>query len=281
MSNGYIRKSHCNHFDNLLSLKTPKTTKSKFKIMNILKLPKNRITAIDISQFNSMNATVRKICSGGGVVSREGTTVRQNTQHKNLNISRRKLYGLPYPYPKENCVPDNKLSNRIHHSREMGYFIYHTPESKDVLHASDCELILSKTSAQHYMHICESCIDKAAGNLKYCSLLSNKRSRIQCNHLMHSASYNFEDANFGHNEKENGNAIDATLLSIKDFGQIRVPWKHRHCSSNASSSSGASFTKWDPSKHWLAVTSILLIAGAVGVAVPLALRVSSSRFKWN
>lgn len=31
---------------------------------------------------------------------------------------------------------------------------------------------------------------------------------------------------------------------------------------------------WNPTKHWLAVTSILLIVGAVGVAVPLALRVS-------
>lgn len=33
---------------------------------------------------------------------------------------------------------------------------------------------------------------------------------------------------------------------------------------------------WDvPSRHWLAVTSILLIAGAAGVAVPLALRVTA------
>uniref|UniRef100_A0A8W7PGR8 Dipeptidase n=1 Tax=Anopheles coluzzii TaxID=1518534 RepID=A0A8W7PGR8_ANOCL len=34
--------------------------------------------------------------------------------------------------------------------------------------------------------------------------------------------------------------------------------------------------EWDlPSRQWLAVTSILLIAGAAGVAVPLALKVSS------
>lgn len=33
-------------------------------------------------------------------------------------------------------------------------------------------------------------------------------------------------------------------------------------------------TGWNPTKHWLAVTSILLIVGAVGVAVPLALRVA-------
>lgn len=36
------------------------------------------------------------------------------------------------------------------------------------------------------------------------------------------------------------------------------------------------FSGWDfPSKHWLALTSILLIAGAAGVAVPLALRVTA------
>lgn len=35
---------------------------------------------------------------------------------------------------------------------------------------------------------------------------------------------------------------------------------------------------WDfPSKHWLALTSILLIAGAAGVAVPIALRVTASK----
>lgn len=32
-----------------------------------------------------------------------------------------------------------------------------------------------------------------------------------------------------------------------------------------------------PSRNWLAVTSILLIAGAAGVAVPLALRVAAGK----
>lgn len=36
--------------------------------------------------------------------------------------------------------------------------------------------------------------------------------------------------------------------------------------------------EWDFSKHWLAVTSIILILGAAGVAVPLALRVSSGQY---
>lgn len=35
--------------------------------------------------------------------------------------------------------------------------------------------------------------------------------------------------------------------------------------------------EWDPFRHWLAVTSILLIAGAAGVAVPLALRVAAGK----
>lgn len=34
-------------------------------------------------------------------------------------------------------------------------------------------------------------------------------------------------------------------------------------------------TGWDFTRHWLAIISILLIVGAAGVAVPLALRVSS------
>lgn len=38
------------------------------------------------------------------------------------------------------------------------------------------------------------------------------------------------------------------------------------------------FPEWDPFRHWLAVTSILLIAGAAGVAVPLALRVAAGKF---
>lgn len=37
--------------------------------------------------------------------------------------------------------------------------------------------------------------------------------------------------------------------------------------------------EWDPFRHWLAVTSILLIAGAAGVAVPLALRVAAGIFR--
>ncbi|XP_052894233.1 uncharacterized protein LOC128301683 [Anopheles moucheti] len=54
------------------------------------------------------------------------------------------------------------------------------------------------------------------------------------------------------------------------------PWKHRQCPSRGSSSTGSGSSKWDlPSRQWLAVTSILLIAGAAGVAVPLALKVSS------
>lgn len=36
--------------------------------------------------------------------------------------------------------------------------------------------------------------------------------------------------------------------------------------------------EWDFSKHWLAITSIILILGAAGVAVPLALRVSSGQY---
>ncbi|KAG4072428.1 hypothetical protein HA402_004360 [Bradysia odoriphaga] len=62
-------------------------------------------------------------------------------------------------------------------------------------------------------------------------------------------------------------------VSVKQQGHI--PWKHRQCPSIASSSSVSTITKWDPFRHWLAVTSILLIAGAAGVAVPLALRVAA------
>ncbi|XP_049548263.1 uncharacterized protein LOC125959484 [Anopheles darlingi] len=62
----------------------------------------------------------------------------------------------------------------------------------------------------------------------------------------------------------------------KQHQQQQHPWKHRQCPSRGSSSTGSGSSKWDlPSRQWLAVTSILLIAGAAGVAVPLALKVSS------
>lgn len=35
---------------------------------------------------------------------------------------------------------------------------------------------------------------------------------------------------------------------------------------------------FDAAKHWLAVSSILLIIGAASVAVPLALRVAASEY---
>ncbi|XP_055595539.1 uncharacterized protein LOC129746102 [Uranotaenia lowii] len=58
--------------------------------------------------------------------------------------------------------------------------------------------------------------------------------------------------------------------------QQQHPWKHRQCPSRGSSSTGSGSSKWDlPSRQWLAVTSILLIAGAAGVAVPFALKVSA------
>lgn len=55
---------------------------------------------------------------------------------------------------------------------------------------------------------------------------------------------------------------------IYTFRPKPVP-THASLSHLVSSSPG-----WNPTKHWLAVTSILLIVGAVGVAVPLALRVA-------
>ncbi|XP_059617983.1 uncharacterized protein LOC132262665 [Phlebotomus argentipes] len=76
-----------------------------------------------------------------------------------------------------------------------------------------------------------------------------------------------------------GGSYTSTLSSgtlAKHQHSGSMPWRHRQCSSRASSSSGTSSTRWDvPSRHWLAVTSILLIAGAAGVAVPLALRVTA------
>ncbi|XP_017067854.1 uncharacterized protein LOC108105666 [Drosophila eugracilis] len=55
-----------------------------------------------------------------------------------------------------------------------------------------------------------------------------------------------------------------------------MPWKHRQCPSRGSSSSGTNSFRFDAAKHWLAVSSILLIIGAASVAVPLALRVAAS-----
>lgn len=38
---------------------------------------------------------------------------------------------------------------------------------------------------------------------------------------------------------------------------------------------------FDAAKHWLAVSSILLIIGAASVAVPLALRVAASEYRFE
>uniref|UniRef100_A0A336KBF7 Dipeptidase n=1 Tax=Culicoides sonorensis TaxID=179676 RepID=A0A336KBF7_CULSO len=72
--------------------------------------------------------------------------------------------------------------------------------------------------------------------------------------------------------------IGGSFNSNGSLGDKRgASWKHRsNCPSRNSSSSGTNSGKWDlPSRQWLAVTSILLITAAAGVAVPLALRVSA------
>ncbi|KAL9923707.1 uncharacterized protein LOC119633906 isoform X2 [Glossina fuscipes] len=75
-----------------------------------------------------------------------------------------------------------------------------------------------------------------------------------------------------HNEKhrrQNSPHHHSSLSSI-------MPWKHRPSPSRGSSSSGTNSFRFDVAKHWLAVSSILLIIGAASVAVPLALRVAAS-----
>ncbi|XP_055386228.1 putative uncharacterized protein DDB_G0286901 isoform X1 [Condylostylus longicornis] len=61
-----------------------------------------------------------------------------------------------------------------------------------------------------------------------------------------------------------------------DSGSSLMPWKHRQCPSRGSSSSATNSLKFDFAKHWLAVSSLLLLIGAASVAVPLALRVAAS-----
>ncbi|XP_037958934.1 serine/threonine-protein kinase pakD [Teleopsis dalmanni] len=70
-------------------------------------------------------------------------------------------------------------------------------------------------------------------------------------------------------QQQKHNQLHASVTSI-------MPWKHRQCPSRGSSSSGTNSFRFDAAKHWLAVSSILLIIGAASVAVPLALRVAAS-----
>lgn len=267
LGNGSIRKTH---FDNLHSLKAPKATKSKFKIMNLLKLPKNKITSIDISQLNNLNATVKKICNGGN---------KKKSERKKMPN------GLAHPFPSHSVeckvrkgqhLEADRLPNGNGLLSAMGSSRFLQQHAEPMgLHASNCELVLSRASdLQHFPR--DEYLENSATNLKYCSLLSNKQNKKH-NGQLQSTYYNFEDADIDFNDRDNGNALDANLLTDRNQDPLRLPWKHRRCPSVVSSSSGASVNKWDPSKHWLAVTSILLIAGAAGVAVPLALRVSSGK----
>ncbi|XP_055644546.1 uncharacterized protein LOC129780377 [Toxorhynchites rutilus septentrionalis] len=71
-------------------------------------------------------------------------------------------------------------------------------------------------------------------------------------------------------------SLNGTPAKQQQQQQHQLSWKHRQCPSRGSSSTGSGSSKWDlPSRQWLAVTSILLIAGAAGVAVPFALKVSA------
>ncbi|KRF98488.1 uncharacterized protein Dwil_GK14579 [Drosophila willistoni] len=73
----------------------------------------------------------------------------------------------------------------------------------------------------------------------------------------------------GSNTPQKHHQLHSSVTSI-------MPWKHRQCPSRGSSSSGTNSFRFDAAKHWLAVSSILLIIGAASVAVPLALRVAAS-----
>ncbi|XP_073825273.1 uncharacterized protein isoform X1 [Musca autumnalis] len=92
-------------------------------------------------------------------------------------------------------------------------------------------------------------------------------------HLLKSASASASSSEKFHQSNGSNHhhhpAHHSSLTSI-------MPWKHRQSPSRGSSSSGTNSFRFDAAKHWLAVSSILLIIGAASVAVPLALRVAAS-----
>ncbi|KAM7352800.1 uncharacterized protein ACRADG_005173 [Cochliomyia hominivorax] len=90
-------------------------------------------------------------------------------------------------------------------------------------------------------------------------------------HLIKS-SEKFHQHNHHHNHNNTNNHHPPHHSSLTSI----MPWKHRHSPSRGSSSSGTNSFRFDAAKHWLAVSSILLIIGAASVAVPLALRVAAS-----
>lgn len=304
VGNGFYRKSYV---DNSHPLKSKqKATKSKFRLMNLLKFPKNKITSIDMSQFNSINTTMKKICGIGGGNSGNNSSISCNDSvyKKKSIIDERKLKSnrlqYAYPFHPHEC----KMCKGTHHLNaeaicnggratsaagnaakfgnpidfDNGYMRGFNADAI-AMHASDCELVLSRNSdPQQYQR--DECFDNIDKNFKYCSLTSNKRAKNRPA-LLNSSYFHFDDGDFDFNDRDAGNRMETNLLSNGHLDTIRMPWKHRRCPSIVSSSSVAISTKWNPSKHWLAVTSILLIAGAAGVAVPLALRVSSGKFNSN
>lgn len=302
MGNGFYRRSN---LDNAHALKAKqKASKTKFRVMSILKFPKNKITSIDMSQFNSINSTVKRICGISGSSGVKNS--KDQLFHKKSIIDEKKLKTnrLQHAYPLHSVEckmrkginhfntemaasnGDNSLarigrivndSSSFDNTRRFGSgYIRDMNDDTIGLHSSDCELVLSRNSDPQQCQRNE-CFGTIDNSIKYCSLMYNKGLKNRSGMLI-SSEFSLDDSEFDFNDRDQVNGMNTNLLSHGHLDTMRMPWKHRRCPSIVSSSSVASSTKWNPSKHWLAVTSILLIAGAAGVAVPLALRVSSGEF---
>ncbi|XP_075152836.1 uncharacterized protein LOC142226624 [Haematobia irritans] len=143
-------------------------------------------------------------------------------------------------------LKDSKL---LHGHQHLHQHYHHQPTTTTTKQHKDfhCDdhLLVAGDGHQHHLH--HTLVGSGSGHM-----------------LKSSSSEKFHSDSSNHHPPHH-----SSLTSI-------MPWKHRQSPSRGSSSSGTNSFRFDAAKHWLAVSSILLIIGAASVAVPLALRVAAS-----
>ncbi|XP_031623627.1 uncharacterized protein LOC116340976 isoform X2 [Contarinia nasturtii] len=271
---------------------------TRFKLTDILNNQKNKITSIDMHQYpalNNLNATLKRICRSNAAPSLDPKDSSFDHQKRmpfeSFSIDAetyRELVLKNQPIP----IDVSELQRNPIVRPSMSNLTNSTLADIQSVHASTCNLVTAlRASSQSIVAGNENgcngggssrfgrhCNSSSAMNLKYDSLRSHKaaRSKRSNSEQLNSSYYHFQ--NIDGEMDNNSTTFDSVLLPNHSSENYKLPWKHRsQCPSigSSSSSNSSNISKWDISKHWMAIASILLILGAASVAVPLALRVSS------
>ncbi|XP_055295543.1 uncharacterized protein LOC129565103 isoform X2 [Sitodiplosis mosellana] len=271
---------------------------NRFKLVDILNNQKNKITSIDMQQYpalNQLNATLKRICRSNATQSSLDRLKDRSIDHTNRMPF--ESFSIDAETYHELVAKNQPIPMDVNELREavvrpsMSNLTNSTFADIQSVHASTCNLVTAlRASSQSIVaengggggvndemaRFGRHCNSNSAMNLRYDSLRSHKaRSKRSNSEQLNSSYYHFQ--NIDGEMDNNSSTFDSVLLPAHSSENYKLPWKHRQCPSisSSSSSSSSNMSKWEFSKHWVAVTSILLILGAAGVAVPLALRVSS------